>query len=43
VLKAFFQLNYVREVFEVGLVENSAVPFLAASPDAIATIDSTED
>ena len=43
VLKAFSQLNYVREVFEVGLVENSGVPFLAASPDAIATIDSAED
>ncbi len=43
VLKAFSNLDYVCSVFDVGLIEHSDIPWLAASPDAVAIIQTTED
>jgi hypothetical protein len=43
VLKVFSQLNYVEELFDCGLLESEVLPWLAASPDALATICFSDD
>jgi hypothetical protein len=43
VLKALSNLDFVSNVFDVGLIEHINIPWLAASPDAISIIQVSED
>jgi hypothetical protein len=38
ILTAFWSYNIVTDIFSCGLLESKSVPWLAASPDAIAII-----